>query len=339
MEMAVGDLDVPPGRGVKTTGRRRAGLGSLALRVALSAAVAALTDTRRTRRRTAPPPRREAHADTAPRHAHVRAAQRMNRAAGLLAISVLADSGVEHYRGCYHNPAMYGPLASSTLSLAASGHASIDHRPAAHPIRDSIYGVAFLTGVIGTCFHLYNIGKRPGGFSWLNLFYAAPIGAPAALSLSGLLGVTAERVRDNPGHRASTVLGVPAGRATAAVTAVGFAGTIAEVGLLHFRGAFHNPAMYLPVTIPPISAALLAEAAAGRRRPRPWARRWLRLTAWLGLAGAAFHAFGIARNMGGWRNWRQNILNGPPLPAPPSFTALSLAGLGALDLLEESDDA
>ena len=34
--------------------------------------------------------------------------------------------------------------------------------------------------------------------------------------------------------------------------------------------------------------------------------------------------------MGGWRNWRQNVLNGPPLPAPPSFTGLALAGLAAL---------
>jgi hypothetical protein len=41
--------------------------------------------------------------------------------------------------------------------------------------------------------------------------------------------------------------------------------------------------------------------------------------------------------MGGWRNWNQNILNGPPLPAPPSFTGLALAGLAALSLIEEID--
>ena len=38
--------------------------------------------------------------------------------------------------------------------------------------------------------------------------------------------------------------------------------------------------------------------------------------------------------MGGWRNWTQNVQNGPPLPAPPSFTGLALAGLAALDRLE-----
>ncbi|XAO72148.1 MAG: hypothetical protein AAYR33_04430 [Acetobacteraceae bacterium] len=28
-------------------------------------------------------------------------------------------------------------------------------------------------------------------------------------------------------------------------------GTTAEAWLLHFRGSYHNPAMYLPVTMPP----------------------------------------------------------------------------------------
>jgi len=29
------------------------------------------------------------------------------------------------------------------------------------------------------------------------------------------------------------------------------------------------------------------------------------------------------------------VLNGPPLPAPPSFTGLALAGLAALKLMEK----
>jgi len=47
----------------------------------------------------------------------------------------------------------------------------------------------------------------------------------------------------------------------------------------------------------------------------------------------------VQRQMGGWRNWRQNVLNGPPIPAPPSFTGLSLAGLAVLALLEATGDA
>ena len=33
------------------------------------------------------------------------------------------------------------------------------------------------------------------------------------------------------------------------------------------------------------------------------------------------------------------MLNGPPLPAPPSFTGLALAGLAALGLMEDHPDA
>jgi hypothetical protein len=42
--------------------------------------------------------------------------------------------------------------------------------------------------------------------------------------------------------------------------------------------------------------------------------------------------------MGGWRNWRQNLIDGPPLPAPPSFSGLALAGLAALALMRGRDD-
>jgi hypothetical protein len=269
----------------------------------------------------------------------VRAAQRLNRAAGVLAASVLADSAVEHYRGAFANTAMFTPLVTASLSLAVSAHGNADHRPVPHRLRDGVYGLAALTGVVGTAFHAYNVGKKPGGFSWQNLFYSAPLGAPAALSLSGALGFLAERVRDTRPGLSPTILGLPAGRVVAATTGAGLLGTVAEAGLLHFRGAFNNPAMYAPVAIPPVTAALLGSAALGRTgRRRPALRWWLRLTALLGYVGAAFHTRGVARQMGGWRNWSQNVLNGPPIPAPPSFTGLALAGLAALGLLEDHPD-
>ena len=263
----------------------------------------------------------------------------MNRAAGLIATSVLADSAVEHYRGSFHNKAMVAPLIVSALSLAVSAHGNGDRRPASHRVRDGVYAAAALTGLVGTGFHIFNIGKKPGGFSWQNLFYSAPIGAPAALTLSGAMGFLAERVRNNTPGTTPTIGGVPAGRAVAAATSVGLLGTVAEAGLLHFRGAYHDPFMFLPVTIPPVAAALIGRAAVGPQlRHRSLTRFWLRLTAALGFAGAGFHAMGVARNMGGWRNWSQNLLNGPPIPAPPSFTGLALAGLAALGLREDHPD-
>jgi hypothetical protein len=255
-------------------------------------------------------------------------AQQLNLSSALLALSVLADSGIEHYRGSFQNRAMYAPLAVATLTLAASVMGTMDRRPQRHGARNSIYAIAAATGVAGLLFHAYNVTKRPGGLSWLNLFYAAPIGAPGALVLAGVLGKGAERARQPESGREF-------GRTVAAVSAVGLAGTVLETALLHFRGAYHNPAMVLPVSVPPVAATLLgATAVAPGRRIGRLARWWLKLTALLGFVGVGFHAYGVSRNMGGWRNWSQNVLNGPPLPAPPSYTGLALAGLAALELID-----
>ena len=271
--------------------------------------------------------------------ATVTAARRLNRAAGMLAGSVLLDSAMEHYRGQFHNRAMWAPLVTSSLSIAASLHGHTDHRHGAHRVRDLVYAAAGLVGLVGTGFHLYNVTKQVGGFSWQNVFYRAPLGAPAAMSLSGLVGFLSERLRDNRPGRAPVIAGVDAGRVVAGLTGASLLGTTAEAALLHFRGAFHNPAMILPVTMPPIAAALLARAAvAPRGVQRPASRRWLAATAVMGVAGVALHAYGVSRGMGGWRNWRQNAFSGPPVPAPPAFTGLALAGLAALAMLAERSD-
>ncbi|HTK14000.1 MAG TPA: hypothetical protein VL402_09370 [Xanthobacteraceae bacterium] len=272
--------------------------------------------------------------------ATVKAARRLNRAAGLLATSVLADSAIEHYRGSFKNKAMFTPLVTSALTLATSLHGTSDSRAAAHLGRDTIYLAAAATGLIGTGFHLYNVTKKVSGFSWQNLFYAAPLGAPMAILLSGLVGFCSERVRDSAPGATPTIFGLPAGRTMAAVVGAGLLGTTGEAGLMHFRGAFHNPMMALPVTLPPIGGLLLAKAAVGPggRRHR-FARWWMRLLTAMGFAGVGFHAYGVSRSMGGWRNWSQNILNGPPLPAPPSFAGLALAALAALHLMKDHPDA
>ena len=109
---------------------------------------------------------------------------------------MLADSAVEHYRGSFKNKAMYTPLAVSTAALATSIHGTADARPFAHRLRDTVYAIAAATGVIGSGFHLYNVTKKTGGLNWQNLFYGAPLGAPFAILLTGLLGFCSERVRD-----------------------------------------------------------------------------------------------------------------------------------------------
>jgi len=271
-----------------------------------------------------------------PPTAIVTAARRLNRAAGMIAGSVLIDSAMEHYRGNFHNKAMWTPIVTSLFSIAVSAHGLADRRHRAHPVRDAVYALAGIVGLIGTGFHIYNVTKKVGGFSWQNLFYSAPLGAPAAMSLAGLMGFLSERVRDNDPAGEPRVFGLPAGRVVAAATSLSMLGTTAEAGLLHFRGAFHNPAMLLPVTMPPIAAGLLAKAAVGpAEAERTSSKAWMAATAVMGIAGVGLHAYGVSRGMGGWRNWRQNAFAGPPLPAPPSFTGIALAGLAALALMKE----
>jgi len=260
------------------------------------------------------------------RTGEARAASQLYLSAAMLAASVLSDSAVEHYRGGYDNPGMFASLAGAALALAWAARGA---RHPGNPAPALPFGAACAIGAAGIGFHTYNVLHRPGGLSWSNLFYGAPLAAPAALSLAGLLGLAARAT----GNCTSPSMRQPSGRALCAIAAIGLAGTSVEAALLHFRGAYHHPAMWLPVALPPVGAALLAvDAMRPATRPRLLTRAWLTLCSWLGAAGTALHARGVARQMGGWRNWSQNLLSGPPLPAPPAFSALALAGQAALSL-------
>jgi hypothetical protein len=261
-------------------------------------------------------------------------AQRLlNAAAATLAAGVVTDSTTEHYRAGFHNPAMFvGPLVSAAV-LAATTRAAL--RPVdGGALHTAILGMSVVTGFIGFGFHVANTSRRAGGWrTSTNLFYGAPAAAPLAATMAGMLGLVASRINrrsessDSAIERREAVL-------VAGLAALGLCGTAAEAGALHFRGAFQNPVMYVPVVVPPATAAALARATT-TRSPRELgiARSLLHLMAWVGVAGTGFHAWGVHRRMGGWRNWRQNVLAGPPLPAPPAFSGLALAGLAAVQLL------
>jgi hypothetical protein len=264
---------------------------------------------------------------------HVSAARYLNGAAAVLSFSVLTDSGLEHFRGAFHNPAMYLAPTVAATTFVNSLHMAATPAHFGHA-RWLLAGIAFSTGLAGFGFHTYNLAKREGGINLLNLFYGAPLGAPWAITLSGVAGLAASRlVAEGEQKQPGRLLGLPAGRFLAWGTAVGLIGTIAEAALLHFRGAFHDPFMFLPVSVPPMTAIAVATAAVNPDLIG-WAKPMLQATAAMGIAGAGFHAYGVSRNMGGFYNWSQNLLNGPPLPAPPSFTGVALAGLGAIKLME-----
>jgi hypothetical protein len=254
----------------------------------------------------------------------------LNAAAATLAAGVLADSTAEHHRAGFHNPVMFiGPAVSAAALVSAVG--AVRRPEAAGRARHTVFAMSVITGVIGLGFHARNISRRVGGWDSSNVLRGAPMAAPLAVTMAGLMGLAASRVN---GSR-HTSKAAPGGSALGALVAAGLIGTSVEAGALHFRGAFQNPFMYAPVALPPVAAAALATASLTRSsEAKRAADRLLRLTAWLGVAGTGFHAWGIQRRMGGWRNWRQNLRAGPPLPAPPAFVGLAFAGLAALALLE-----
>jgi len=267
-----------------------------------------------------------------------RAARLAARGAALLAASVLADSAMEHYRGSYRKrPMVVAPLAAA-MTLAASLAAT--RTGGQSRLSQAVFGAAVATGLLGTGFHFKNITDRPGGLSFNNLFYRAPFGAPGALLLAGAAGLgasAAERaVRAGnlvPGHLATND-SEAVGRRLGALTVAALFGLTAEVGLLHFRGAFHNRLMFLPVLgVPTTGLLLLTALPKGSGPARRRAGRALTLTSGLGALGSALHAYGVSRAMGGFANWSQNLFSGPPIAAPPSLAGIALLGHAALELL------
>jgi hypothetical protein len=238
---------------------------------------------------------------------------------------------MEHYRGNFKKRPMYIAPFVSVATLAAAVATAMSQGAAR--TRGAIFAGALLTGIVGTGFHIKNILDRPGGLTFNNLFYRAPFGAPGALSVAGALGLGALAAERHGEFYAGYER---AGRGLAAITAGGLAGLTAEVGLLHFRGAFHNPLMYAPVTGVPVTALALGAIASGSRSVSPAAAKGLlAMTTALGLVGTGLHAYGVSRNMGGFSNWTQNLFQGPPIAAPPSLAGLALGGFAALKLLDD----
>ena len=257
-----------------------------------------------------------------------RAARALGAGAAILCVSVALDSALGHYRGEFRNRAMFVGPTMALLGIGAAGWVALRPERANGGLTRIALIAVGATGLIGMGFHSYNVLKRPGELGALNLFYAAPVGAPAALTLAGIYGLIAGEMLNGPAYIRARLP-----KLTAGLIAFSLLGTVAEAGLLHFRGAFQNPAMYAPVTIPPL-AAIAIGAAALSPPAAVVADQLLKATAVLGIAGPMFHAYGIHRNMGGWKNWSQMILQGPPLPAPPAFLGIAAAGIGILPLLE-----
>jgi hypothetical protein len=116
--------------------------------------------------------------------------------------------------------------------------------------------------------------------------------------------------------------------------AIALAGAILQAGVLHYRGAFNNPLMYAPLTVPALAVLVSAWAALA---PSGAALLALAVLLWLtfltGFVGLGMHLRGLSRQMGGLYVWLFNLLEGPPAWAPALFIGFAAVGLVAVYLL------
>ena len=117
-------------------------------------------------------------------------------------------------------------------------------------------------------------------------------------------------------------------RSLSGLTAAAAVVTAVEIYLEHYRASFGNKWMWSPIIVtPPVVIAGVAGVVSRR-----WAKTALPLAsvvfAATGVLGEYFHARGVARKPGGWRNAAYNVPTGPPISAPGLMCMVG--GMGVL---------
>jgi hypothetical protein len=96
--------------------------------------------------------------------------------------------------------------------------------------------------------------------------------------------------------------------------------------------------MWVPVLSLPVVMA--SGVASGLKKDERRSRDLFRPFAWwltiLGTVGTLFHVRGIARQMGGFHNWKYNVVTGPPFLAPMQIALFGLLGIAASDRLSDN---
>ncbi len=287
--------------------------------------------------------------------AHIREG-RFQRSLSFLAgaSSVLAGAEVayEHYRGSYGQRIMYTPVALGGAMTVAGLWGAFSTRAARTVLRWTS-AVTLLDGLIGFCFHVRGIARKPGGWRLpvTNIVMGPPIFAPLLFGVSAYLGLIASFLR--PEEAAPQILRSPRARILsftseeiaahhpwtiglregrfqkhlAVATMVGTFCSGAEALYSHYKNNFRYLAQWTPIIIAP----LLIGAAAGALVSPKVARTWLPAMSVLAIAdggvGFFYHARGVARRPGGLKKPLYNLIYGPPIFAPLLFAACGTVGL------------
>ncbi len=243
------------------------------------------------------------------------------------------DNLSEHYRGGFRRTLMYVPILANPVVAVAGAVVTVTGGRRGNGTFGLLSAAQTGIAVVGFVEHLRSIFDKPGDKQPRQLLFNAWYGPPAAAPLQylglGLLGVMATVPR---AAAAPVLRHLPADRLLRAFTAVNIPPLWAEIGYLHARGAFQNPAQWIPVVTLPVAGAVSALAATSdsptARTAAQAASGW---TAALGVVGTGFHLYGLHRRYGGYGrgSFLFNWLNGPPAPAPLQMIGLGLAGLAA----------
>ncbi len=136
----------------------------------------------------------------------------------------------------------------------------------------------------------------------------------------------------------SVIANLREGRAQKLLSAVTAASALpmgVEIYVNHYGGSFGNKWMWTPVFLSP---ALSAAGVAGVFSERAAKTALPALSAVFlldGVAGVFFHARGIARKPGGFKEASYNLVMGPPALAPGSLTLIGAMGLMAAAMRRE----
>ncbi|HWS99841.1 MAG TPA: hypothetical protein VN256_06160 [Pyrinomonadaceae bacterium] len=251
-----------------------------------------------------------------------------------MTLLLLADALAGHYRSGFAFRSQYAPFVSGGLLIIWALAASIAPDVSwANKVLRVAGWLAVVTGAVGFGFHhYYGIVKKPGGYGWLlhYLMYGAPQLAPLALTATGALALIAAQGL----AKQTTFGGINIRAAIFVFLAVTLVGAVLQAGILHYRGAFNNPMMFVPLTAPLVAIIISIWMAF---TPGRGASVALAVLLWLtfltGFVGLGMHLRGLGRQMGGLYVIVFNWLEGPPAFAPALFAGLSAVGLVAIHLL------
>ncbi len=116
------------------------------------------------------------------------------------------------------------------------------------------------------------------------------------------------------------------GRVVAVLAAVMYLGVWAQMGLLHWAGAFRRWEMWPPVIVTPLIVLAILAGVAQRDGAVGWiAVGALGIGMLEGLAGLWFHLGGVASHIGGLS--LRNLMAGPPPLLPVAYALVGAFGL------------